>query len=39
MLKMIEPAMLIVMAGAVGSIAFAIFLPLFKLLEEFGQGM
>ncbi|MDA0666466.1 MAG: type II secretion system F family protein [Planctomycetota bacterium] len=36
MLKLIEPIMLIVLAGLVGSIALALFLPLFKLLEEFG---
>ena len=37
-LKLLEPAMLILMAGIVGSIALALFLPLFKLLEEFGQA-
>lgn len=36
MLKLIEPIMLILLAGLVGSIALSLFLPLFKLLEEFG---
>ncbi len=36
MLKLIEPLMLILLAGLVGSIALSLFLPLFKLLEEFG---
>ena len=36
LLKLIEPIMLILLAGLVGSIALSLFLPLFKLLEEFG---
>jgi type IV pilus assembly protein PilC len=38
MLKLIEPIMLVVLAGLVGSIALALFMPLFKLLEEFGAA-
>ena len=38
MLKLLEPAMLVTMACVVGFIAMALFLPLFKLLEEFGQA-
>lgn len=37
MVKLIEPFMLLIMASMVGLIAFAMFLPLFKLLEQFGQ--
>ena len=36
MLKLLEPALLVLMAGVVGMIALALFLPLFKLLAEFG---
>ena len=39
MLKLIEPIMLVVLAGLVGSIALSLFLPLFKLLEEFGSAV
>jgi type IV pilus assembly protein PilC len=38
MLKLIEPIMLVLLAGVVGSIALALFLPLFGLLEEFGKA-
>jgi type IV pilus assembly protein PilC len=38
MLKLIEPVMLVLLAGVVGSIALALFLPLFGLLEEFGKA-
>lgn len=38
MLKLIEPLMLVLLAGVVGSIALALFLPLFGLLEEFGKA-
>ena len=38
MLKLLEPTMLVTMACVVGFIAMALFLPLFKLLEEFGQA-
>lgn len=37
MLKLLEPFMLLLMAGGVGMIALAMFLPLFKLLEQLGQ--
>jgi len=37
MVKLLEPIMLLIMATLVGLIAFAMFLPLFKLLEQFGQ--
>ena len=37
MVKLLEPIMLLIMAALVGLIAFAMFLPLFKLLEQFGQ--
>ena len=38
LLKLLEPAMLLIMAGMVAFIAFALFLPLFQLLEQFGQA-
>lgn len=38
MLKLLEPTMLVTMAGVVGFIAMSLFLPLFKLLEEFGNA-
>ncbi len=37
LVKLLEPIMLLVMAVLVGLIAFAMFLPLFKLLEQFGS--
>ncbi len=37
LLKLIEPFMLLVMAVVVGLIALALFLPLFKLLQQFGS--
>ena len=36
-LKMLEPLLLVLMAAVVGMIAISLFLPLFKLLAEFGQ--
>ena len=39
LLKLIEPVMLVCLAGLVGTIALALFLPLFKLLEEFGRAV
>ncbi len=38
MLKMLEPLLLVLMAGLVGLIAVALFMPLFKLLAQFGQA-
>lgn len=38
LLKLIEPVMLLILATVVGLIALSLFLPLFKLLEQFGQG-
>lgn len=38
LLKLLEPTMLVTMALIVGFIAMALFLPLFKLLEEFGNA-
>ncbi|TAH36339.1 MAG: type II secretion system F family protein [Planctomycetota bacterium] len=37
LLKLLEPVMLIFMAGMVATIALALFLPLFKLLQQIGQ--
>lgn len=37
MLALLEPAMLVTMAVMVGAIAFSLFLPIFKLLGEFGK--
>ena len=37
-LKLLEPIMLVGMAGIVGVIALALFLPLFELLKQFGQN-
>jgi type IV pilus assembly protein PilC len=37
-LKLLEPIMLVAMAGVVGVIALALFLPLFELLKQFGQN-
>jgi len=37
LLRLLEPFMLIVMAVLVGTIALAMFLPLFKLIEQFGK--
>ncbi len=38
LLKLIEPVMLLLLASVVGLIALSLFLPLFKLLEQFGSG-
>ena len=38
MLSLLEPAMLVTMACVVGAIAFSLFLPIFKLLGEFGKS-
>lgn len=38
MLALLEPAMLVTMACVVGAIAFSLFLPIFKLLGEFGKA-
>lgn len=38
MLALLEPFMLVVMACLVGAIAFSLFLPIFKLLGEFGKA-
>jgi type IV pilus assembly protein PilC len=38
LLALLEPAMLVTMAGVVGAIAFSLFLPIFKLLGEFGKA-
>ncbi|KAA3604545.1 MAG: type II secretion system F family protein [Planctomycetota bacterium] len=38
LLKLIEPLLLVLMALVVAVIAMALFLPLFKLLETFGQA-
>lgn len=37
LLALLEPAMLVTMAVMVGAIAFSLFLPIFKLLGEFGK--
>jgi type IV pilus assembly protein PilC len=37
LLALLEPAMLVTMACLVGAIAFSLFLPIFKLLAEFGK--
>ncbi len=38
LLGLLEPAMLVTMATLVGAIAFSLFLPIFKLLSEFGTA-
>jgi type IV pilus assembly protein PilC len=38
MLGLLEPFMLVIMAVLVGAIAFSLFLPIFKLLGEFGKA-
>lgn len=38
LLGLLEPMMLVVMACLVGAIAFSLFLPIFKLLGEFGKA-
>ena len=38
LLGLLEPFMLVVMAVLVGAIAFSLFLPIFKLLGEFGKA-
>lgn len=38
LLALLEPFMLVVMAVLVGAIAFSLFLPIFKLLGEFGKA-
>ncbi|MDP7560791.1 MAG: type II secretion system F family protein, partial [Planctomycetota bacterium] len=37
-LKLLEPILLIMMAGVVGLIAVSLFLPMFKLLSQFGEA-
>ena len=38
LLGLLEPFMLVIMAVLVGAIAFSLFLPIFKLLGEFGKA-
>ncbi|MDA1259422.1 MAG: type II secretion system F family protein [Planctomycetota bacterium] len=38
LLGLLEPVMLVIMAVLVGAIAFSLFLPIFKLLGEFGKA-